>query len=136
MPLPPQKFIEVVFQMLYGFDFLKGEEEEIISMMMDQLKITKSKAREAYNYVKKIVKHIDAIDEKISKASKNYKLNRIAKVELNILRVSIYEMLYGNLHPSIAIAEAIRLCRKFSTPAGANFINAILDVVKDEVAKK
>src|SRR5690606_29501809 len=55
---------------------------------------------------------------------------RIPRVERNILRLAVFELLHDpSVPPTVAIAEAIRLTRKFATPEAATFINAVLDAI-------
>lgn len=128
MPLPIQKFREAVFQILYAQDF--GASEEIISMMMEELKATRRSMTDAQARVDEIVAKLPEIDEMITSASTEYTFDRISRVEKIILRLGIFEILFDDsVHPKVAIAEGVRLCRKFGSPEGAQFVNAILDGV-------
>ena len=130
MGLPAQKFREMVFQMLYSYDFGYSEDADVIDMLMHELKITKKSANEANQRAKAILCRKDEIDERIRPASSEYQFERISRVEKNILRLGIYELCFDDASPEkVAIAEAIRLCRKFGTPESANFVNAILDSI-------
>ncbi len=135
MSFPKRKFREIIFQLLYSHDFLTKEEDKLISLVMEKVNVTKRIVREAYSYVKKIIDNLESLDEKIKKVCISYEFNRISKTELNIIRLSLYEILFEEeISKSIAISEGIRLCRKFSSPEGANFVNAILDAIeKNEV---
>ncbi len=129
MPLPPQKFREIVFQILYAHDF-DGDEGEMVPFMMNELKVTRRIMLDAQENLKKILEKRDLVDDTIRNASTEYSFERISRVEKTILRLSLYELLFDPaLPPKVAIAEAIRLCRKFGTPESAHFINAILDGV-------
>jgi transcription antitermination protein NusB len=133
MALPQQKFREVVFQLLYSFDFVKIEDEETWLLLMNQLKITKKSLYLAQERVNLIHAKQEAIDEAITKASISYGFNRIPRVEKNVLRLSLFEMLHDNSIPNkVAIAEAIRLTRKFASPEGATFVNGVLDTILKE----
>ncbi len=130
MSLSPKKLREVVFQMLYCYDMGYAEPEAIVDMLMKELEISKKNVRMGEARAQTILGHLTAIDEKIGKTCRSYDFNRIQRVERNILRLAIYEMLFDeSIDGKVAIAEAIRLARKFSTPESANFINAILDAI-------
>lgn len=132
MALPVQKFREVVFQLLYSLDFIevKVVDEELFLLLMHQLKITKKALFLAHERVKLIQEKQKEIDEAISGGSHSYDFNRIPKVERNVLRLAVFEMLHDNSIPhKVAIAEAIRLTRKFATPEGATFVNGVLDTI-------
>lgn len=74
------------------------------------------------------------LDQIIQKNVQGYELERISKVERNILRLSIFELQEEGISNSIMIAEGIRLCRKFGSIDSARFIHALLDaVIKENV---
>ena len=133
MPLPPQKFREIVFQILYSSDFPAFDGEETALMLMGELKVTKRTVGLARDRVAEIGAKLSEIDEKISSASTEYSFERISRVEKSILRLGLYEILYDDaIPPLVAIAEAIRMTRKFGTPESAHFVNAILDQIYKE----
>ncbi len=128
MALPPQKFREIVFQILYIESFPFSQEEEIISMLMKELKVTKKAVMQAKEKAKEISLKLPEIDQKIEKLSDNYTFERISRVEKTILRLAAYELLFDASLPSqVAFAEASRLTKKFGTKESAQFVNAILD---------
>lgn len=132
MVLSLQKFREIIFQLLYSQDFSSGEEEDVISFMMGHCLVPKTKIKLAQQRQQLIAKKLSEIDQLITEASKEYSFERIPRIERNILRLGVYELLYDTLPPKVAIAEAIRLSRKFATPEGATFVNAILDRIFKE----
>lgn len=127
MPLPIQKFREIVFQLLYAEGFSSSGEETAL-MLMAELKVTKRSVGQAREKAEKVREKMEELDQKIQEASKEYSFERISRVEKIALRLGLYEMLYDEtIPPKVAIAEAIRLTRKFGTPESAHFVNAILD---------
>lgn len=130
MALPLQKFREIVFQLLYSYNMGRAGDEDMIELLSKELKVTKTVVRSAHNKVVLIQRQQDAIDLAIGQASQSYTFERIQTVECNILRLAVYEMLYDNEIPhKVAIAEAMRLARKFGTPEAALFINAVLETI-------
>lgn len=126
--LPKKKFREIVFQILFASHFLTLEEKEYIDNMMKIIKVSKKNIKEAYVYSLNILKKIEKLDQIIKKFSFSYEINRISKVELNILRLGIFEIIFDeNVPNKVAISESIRLCRKFGTRDSAKFVNAVLD---------
>ncbi len=121
----PQKFREMVLQMLYSSEYSQ-EEEEIVALLMNELKVTKRCAKEAYQRVQAILGKLEEIDQKISKSTVEYQFERISEVEKNIIRLGFFEMEEG-LPLGIVFAESERLCRKFGTPSSAAFVHAILN---------
>lgn len=128
MALQPQKFREIVFQLLYGRDMGRASEENMVELCSNELKVTKKNVKEAQEVVNKICSKLEEIDSQITQTSYAYTFERIPGVERNILRQAIYDLLYNKTLPhQIVIAEALRLAKKFSTKESASFVNAILD---------
>lgn len=133
MALAPQKFREIVFQLVYSDDF--GSDADVDQMLMAQLAVTKRALREAGLLKNKIVEQKSAIDAVIRIHAKAYDFERIPRIERNVIRLGIYELLFSKeIPPKVAIAEAIRLSRKFATPEAATFVNAILDSVYKQIS--
>lgn len=83
-------------------------------------------------FVKKIVigvnSNITKINDIIEENSENWRIGRISKINLSILRISIYEMLFDEEVPArVSINEAIELCKKYSDEKSVSFVNGILD---------
>ena len=125
-----KKFREIVFQVLYSRDLSGESDAKILSSMLDQFVVTRKVVHQAFGKVEKILASLEGIDSLISKFSKDYDFKRISRVERNILRLAVYELrLEKEVPPKVAIAEAIRLSRRFGTPEGGAFVNAILDAI-------
>ena len=130
MALPAQKFREAVFQLLFSSDAGHATEENMLPLLMHELSTTKKTVRTAQERVHKILEKKSEIDQMITKTSQSYEFERIQDVERNILRLGVFELFYDdNIPPKVAIAEAVRLARKFATPESAAFVNAILDAL-------
>jgi len=72
----------------------------------------------------------EKIDEVISKYAKNWKLNRMATVDRNILRIAAYELLFSEeVPPKVAINEAIEMAKKFGDNDSSKFVNGLLDKI-------
>lgn len=130
MALSQQKSREILFQLLFSHDFSDVDDEELCEFVMQQFYVTRRAVKEILVQRKQILEHLAEIDAKIASYSQSYEFHRIPKVELNVLRLAIYEMLYvPSLPPKVSIAEAIRLTRKYSTAESSSFINALLDAL-------
>lgn len=133
MSLPKQKFREIIFQILYSSDYIETEDKELISSLMRIHNVSKRWVILAFSEVKKIMEKIDEIDEKIKRVSIDYDFPRIPRIERNILRLGLFELLCDKSIPDkVAVTEAMRLSRKFSTKESAQYINAILDAILKE----
>ena len=133
-----------VMQMIY--EHLAGGEggEETLQMVYDELRkdgvpgvdeIRPTEPGEADRaYISRILdgvlSHVTELDEKISAARVNWSLERIAKVDLTILRLATYEILYEDYVPgSVAINEAVELANRYSEPSSGRFINGVLGTI-------
>jgi len=132
MALPPQKFREIVVQLLYSQDFTESVPESV-PFMMEALKVARHYVAKAKEKVHLVVVSLKEIDEYIQKSSTNYSFDRISRMEKTILRLGVYELLHEpNLPPKVVLAEAVRLCRKFGTQESAQFVNAVLDAIHSQ----
>lgn len=84
--------------------------------------------------LKGVQENIEVLDEHIEKYLKNWTLNRLAKVDLAILRLCSYEILFSNEVPNnVAINEAVELAKKYGDDKSPAFINAILDKIAKQI---
>jgi N utilization substance protein B len=83
-----------------------------------------------------VIEHVGDIDARIRALAQNWEFDRIAKIDLAILRVAIFEMLYRrDIPPVVSINEAIDLSKQFSNADAKRFINGILDRLKDDLGR-
>jgi N utilization substance protein B len=76
------------------------------------------------------------IDSQIKELAQNWEFERIAKIDLAILRIAMFEMLYRNdIPPVVSINEAIDISKQFSNADSKRFINGILDRLKDKLGR-
>jgi transcription antitermination protein NusB len=76
-----------------------------------------------------IVSQVQSLDAQASRASENWRMDRIAVVERNILRLGIHELRQGEVPPKVAIDEAVHLAHWFGDARAPGFVNGILDGV-------
>ncbi len=96
--------------------------------------------RQFYSFAEELasgwLEHAVEVDGAIAKAAKNWKIARIAKVDLAILRLAVYEMLFRNdIPPIVSINEAIDLSKEFSGPDSKRFVNGVLDNIKGSLGR-
>ena len=124
-------------QFLYQWEANKPDE------LLDSVSTFFSNQEENRNYysfgeslVLGAIENISEIDEAISKQAKNWKFDRIAKVDLAVLRLALYELLFrDDIPPIVSINEAIDLGKTFSNLESKRFINGILDEVKKSIQR-
>ena len=81
--------------------------------------------------------HEAEIDAQIEKNNRGWKMNRLSKVSLSLLRLAIYEILFEDEIPvSVSINEAVDLAKKYGTAEDAPFVNGVLGSVAKEFGEK
>ena len=82
------------------------------------------------------IQNIADIDARIRGLAHNWEFDRIARIDLAILRVAMYEMIYRkDIPPVVSINEAIDMSKEFSSADSKRFINGILDRLKDQLGR-
>lgn len=127
---------EQTFKLVYSLEIQKQEDlKEAIELYEESNEITDEKAKE---YMTKVILGIqENKDEIINKIETNlksdWKLERISKIDLAILKLAIYELKYTEIPFKVAINEAVELAKKYGEDSSKNFVNGILaSVVKEK----
>lgn len=127
---------EHLFRMLFHKEFYKEEElDEQIALYFDNLEKTPAEEQvsEVTDRFRAILERIPEIDEMVDEVSKGWRLNRMGKVDLTILRIAIYEMKYDDEIPvGVAINEAVELAKKYGEDHSRSFVNGILAKLADK----
>ena len=85
----------------------------------------------ALELVEGTTENLEAIDAELKTTSKNWKLHRMPIVDLSILRMATYEILFVNdIDAATSINEAVEIAKSYSTPKSPKFINGILDNIR------
>ena len=85
---------------------------------------------EAFNGV---LDHIDELDERIEKTAKDWPIDRMSLVDLTILRLAVWEILYKpDIPANVSVAEALELTEQYSDPGDKPFVNGILGTIVRE----
>ncbi len=123
-----RKARELVLQMLYQHD-MSGNAPDMIVDTFDDLQKSKPNTRDfATKIFRGTVDNLSEIDGMIQAQADNWRLSRMAVVDRNIIRMSIYEFLHESSTPKlVVIDEAIEIAKKFGTEKSSQFINGILD---------
>jgi N utilization substance protein B len=123
-----RKARELALQMLYQQD-MSGNAPDMIIDTFEDLQKSKPNTRDfATKIFRGTVDHLAEIDGMIQAQADNWRLSRMAVVDRNIIRMSIYEFLHENGTPKlVVIDEAIEIAKKYGTDKSSQFINGILD---------
>lgn len=126
--VPAQKFREAVLQILFSLEIAQSTQEDLETLLSRELGVSRHVIGQAYHRALAILEQVQDLDRQIAEAAVNYDIARISSLEKAIIRLGVYELFKDNAIPEkVAIAEAVRLTRKFSSPQAAAFVNAVLD---------
>jgi len=124
---------ELALQILYALDANPsvGIRETLQTFREEQADVL-SRVREfAEGLVQGVQEHREAIDEAIKARSKNWTLVRMPRVDLNVMRMATYELMFRQDIPKkVSINEAIEIARKFGDKESPAFVNGILDEIE------
>lgn len=127
---------ESAFKLIYSLEIQKEENlEGQIDLYFESNNIEDEKAK---NYIKDAIlgieKNQEEIQNNIEKHLKSdWKINRISKIDLSILKLAIYEIKYKDIPYKVAINEAVELAKKYGEDKSKNFVNGILASVVKEI---
>ncbi len=120
---------EHVFKLLFRVEFHPAEdmEEQELLYFDEEPAVSESEFGEIKARVEKILPYLPKIDESLNENIEGWDVTRIGKVELAILRLAVFEILYDERVPEgVAINEAVELAKKYGPSSSASFINGIL----------
>lgn len=126
---------EYTFKLLYSNEIQKDMDEEQIDIFLTENNI---ESEELVKYVKEIFegtkKYTQEINELISQNLKeNWTIERISKIDIAILKLAIYELIYSKVPYKVVINEAVELAKKYGEDSSKSFVNGILaSIVKEK----
>ena len=120
---------EQAFKLIYSLEIQKQDNlQETIDLFLESNEIGDKSAKEYINdAILGIEKNKEKIVEQIEKnLKKDWKIDRISKIDLAILKLAIYEIQYKELPFKVVINEAVELAKKYGEDSSKNFVNGIL----------
>jgi transcription antitermination protein NusB len=125
--------VQLLFQLDYGRDELTG----VFATFWADKELTAAMRKFAEGLVRGVLEKQETIDALIQKCADNWKLSRIARVDLSVLRLAVYELKFRpDVPPAVAINEAIDLAKYFSSNESGRFVNGVLDRARKELTSK
>lgn len=126
----------LAFQTVYSWDMNHDSIETLLDFSWKKENINSEVANFAALLAGGTVENIGPIDDMIKRNVRNWDFDRLAKVDLAILRTSIFELLYQEDVPAgVTINEAIEIAKSFGTDESYKFINGVLDNIRKTVKK-
>ena len=125
-----RKAREVALQVLYEMDILKVDAKEAIQLFWDNFNVPDNVKDFSVHLIEGTWDRLEEIDKVIKDCSENWSLDRMAKVDKSILRMSVFELLYcDDIPPKVTLNEAIDLGKEYGSENSGSFINGILDAL-------
>lgn len=134
-----RKARECALQMLFAADVAKTSPDVLTGYYWGELgeEGIDEKTREfASNLVIGTLRDLEKIDERIRTRAEHWRIERMAIVDRNVLRLAVFEFLFEETPHTVVINEALEIARRFSTFEATQFINGILDAIKHDLEKK
>ena len=127
---------EAALQMLYQMDLSGVSAEQAIAVFWPHLGMTRDGEDFANVIVRGVATESDRIDETIRNVSQHWRLERMARVDRNILRLGTYELLaMADVPPRVTLNEAVELAKKFGNESSPGFVNGVLDRIATDLGK-
>ena len=122
---------EVALQVLYQVEQNPGVGSEEVRRFIQRRLLNDRKLSEfTEGLISGVKEHQERLDALISEVAENWRLDRMAAIDRNILRLGAYEMIFCPEVPArVAINEALELAKRYSTAQSSRFVNGILDRV-------
>jgi transcription antitermination factor NusB len=125
---------ELAVQALFHLEFSPGDPEEVFTLLCENFAFSGTSRAFARGLVTGVCDQKRNLDERIGRSSTNWRLERMSRVDRNILRLGVFELLFmEDIPPKVSIDEAVELAKKYGTEDSASFINGILDHVYNQL---
>jgi N utilization substance protein B len=125
-------------QILFLWEFRKQPVQEAIASYYELVHADEERKSAPDEFLERLVtgtiEHMEAIDSAIAKHAEHWRVDRMAAVDRNLLRLAVFEIRYTDTPPAVVIDEALELARRYSTEESVQFVNGVLDAVHRESA--
>ena len=126
---------EQAFRLIYSMEIQKNMDDEQVKLFLQENEIEE---KSEISYVEEVFNGIKENKEEIARLIENnlkekWSMNRISRIDLAILEVAIFELIYSKLPYKVAINEAVELAKKYGDDNSKSFVNGILaSIVKEK----
>lgn len=127
---------EITLKIIFEYAFQKENPEDLYNRyidMQEDLEMTPEDSKYILQVINGVSQNLDAIDDQIKAHLKDWNFERISKVDLALLRLSIYEIMFmEDIPEKVSVNEAVELSKAYSEENSASFINGMLaEILKD-----
>jgi transcription antitermination protein NusB len=120
----------LALQVLYEYDTARHDVEAVLQRHAEIRRLEPAAVDFARDLVHGVLAHLDEIDAEIQSAAQEWPLSQMARIDKNVLRLAIYEILFNNAVPAkAAINEAVELAKAFGGDTSSRFVNGVLGTI-------
>lgn len=120
----------IALQVLYEYDTAHHDVEAVLQRHTEDRRLDPRVVEFASNLVHGVLANLSQIDAEIQGAAQEWPLSQMARIDKNILRVAIFEILFNNAVPAkAAINEAVELAKTFGSDTSSRFVNGVLGTI-------
>ncbi|MBK9155537.1 MAG: transcription antitermination factor NusB [Chloracidobacterium sp.] len=133
-----RKARESALQMMFSADVVGEDAPVLAQAYWDELgdpELDEKSRQFADGLVLGALRNKNVIDDRIRTRAEHWRIERMAIVDRNVLRLAVYEFLFEDTPHTVVINEALEIARRFSTFEATQFINGILDAIKIDLEK-
>jgi N utilization substance protein B len=128
---------EAALQMLFAIDATGADVDQAISDFWRELPGDAEGRPYADELVRGVRRDADKLDERIRSASQNWRIERMARIDRNALRLGTYELLTRTDVPrAVVLDEAVELAKRFGGEESSKFVNGVLDRIADDLGRQ
>ena len=129
-----RKARELAVQVLFHLEYNPGDPGEGFDLLCESFSPSTQIRAFSRGLVLGVWENKEDLDRLIGQASRNWRIERMSRVDRNILRVAVFEVLYmGDIPPKVSIDEAVELGKKYGTEDSGAFINGVLDHIYNKL---
>ena len=128
---------ELAIQVLFHLEFNPGNPDEVFDLICENFSSQKSSMPFSRQLVTGVCEKKVSLDELIGRSSRNWRLERMSRLDRCILRLAAFEILFmEDIPPKVSIDEALEIGKKFGSENSGSFINGILDNIYNSIVEE
>jgi N utilization substance protein B len=128
---------ELALQMLFQWELGEHTPQHVISTFLRSQRVEPEEENFARSLFEGAASEVNSLDRMIQEHAEHWRLERMAAVDRNVIRLALYELLhYPTTPPAVVINEALELARRFSSAESVEFVNGVLDAIRRAGDKK
>jgi transcription antitermination protein NusB len=132
-----RKARELALQMLFQWELGGHTSQHVIATFLCSRRTDPEEESFARSLFEGTVNEVESLNRMIQEHAQHWRLERMAAVDRNVIRVALYELLHhAETPPAVVINEALELARRFSTADSVEFVNGVLDAIRKAIDKK